>query len=260
MNQAVIKNGTVYLVGAGPGDPGLITVRASELLKNADVLVYDNLIPSELLQQAREDAQLIYVGKSHGKHTLPQEQINAVLIEHAQLEYSVVRLKGGDPFVFGRGGEEALALAEACIPFEIVPGVTAAVAAAAYAGIPITHREVASSACLITGHESPDKNGSDLDYGVLAKRRATLAFYMGLRNMERICGNLIRHGLDPEMPAAAVQWGTTSKQKVVTGTVETLPGICYEAKLESPTVFLIGEVVSLQEHLHWFNPDQNPDG
>ena len=252
MNNACVKSGCVYLVGAGPGDPGLITVRAMELLTKADVIVYDYLIPEELLDKTRADAELVYVGKRHGKHTLPQEQINELLIAHARAGASVVRLKGGDPFVFGRGGEEALAVARAGIPFEIVPGVTAAVAAAAYAGIPITHRGLASNACLITGHESPDKENSDLDYEALANSRGTLAFYMGLCNVEHICNNLINHGLDPETPAAAIQWGTTAKQRVVTGTAMTLPGKCKDAKLRPPAMILIGEVVRLREQLCWF--------
>ena len=254
MENIRLKSGCVYLVGAGPGDPGLITVRALELLTKADVVIYDHLVPDELLTRTRDDAQQIYVGKRHGKHSMRQEQINELLVAQAQSSASVVRLKGGDPFVFGRGGEEALALAAAGIPFEIVPGVTAAVAAAAYAGIPLTHRKLASSACLVTGHECPDKEDSDLDYEALANSRGTLAFYMGVTNMGRICANLIEHGLDRQTPAAAVRWGTTSKQRVVTGTVETLPEICKQTNLRPPAMVFIGEVVRLRQELAWF-PD-----
>lgn len=252
MKNIRLKSGCVYLVGAGPGDPGLTTVRAMELLTKADVIVYDHLIPEELLTQSRADATRVYVGKCHGKHTLPQQQINELLIAHARSGASVVRLKGGDPFVFGRGGEEALALVDAGIPFEVVPGVTAAVAAAAYAGIPLTHRCLASNASLITGHECPDKADSDLDYEALANSRGTLAFYMAVTNLEHICRNLIKHGLSGQTPAAAVQWGTTTKQRVLVATVETLPEVSAEANLRPPAIVIIGEVVRLQKELAWF--------
>jgi uroporphyrinogen III methyltransferase/synthase len=254
MGNTTLKPGCVYLVGAGPGDPGLITVRAMELIANADVIVYDNLIPKELLDHARDDATLTYVGKRRGMHTMDQDAINQLLVDVAKSGAGVVRLKGGDPFVFGRGGEEALVLAAAGIPFEIVPGVTAAVAAAAYAGIPITHRKLASNACLITGHECSDKGDSDLDYESLAKSRGTLVFYMGVLNIERICGNLVKHGLDGNTPAAIVRWGTTPKQQVVTGTATTLPELAKQANLRPPAIIIIGEVVRLREDLDWFDP------
>lgn len=253
MKNICVKSGCVYLVGAGPGDPGLITVRAMELITRADVIIYDHLIPQELFTDFREDATQIYVGKRHGKHTLPQEQINELLIAHARAGASVVRLKGGDPFVFGRGGEEALALVDADIPFEVVPGVTAAVAAAAYAGIPLTHRSLASNASLITGHECPDKADSDLDYEALANSRGTLAFYMAVTNLEHICTNLVKHGLSGQTPAAAIQWGTTAKQRILVATLETLPEVAAEANLRPPAVVIIGEVVSLQNQLAWFS-------
>ncbi len=256
MANTRLKPSCVYLVGAGPGDPGLITVRALELLSKADVVVYDHLVSKELLPHARPDAELIYVGKRHGKHTLRQKQISQLLVARAKAGASVVRLKGGDPFVFGRGGEEALALADAGLAFEVVPGVTAAVAAAAYAGIPITHRRLASTACLVTGHECPDKPDPDLDYEALAKSRGTLAFYMGVANMQRICTNLIECGLNRQTPAVAIQWATTAKQRVVTGTVETLPESCKEANLRPPAMVIIGEVVRLRERLRWFQPNQ----
>jgi len=254
MKKSAAKPGCVYLVGAGPGDPGLITVRAMELISTADVIVYDNLIPKELLDAARADAELTYVGKRQGLHTMDQENISRLLVDLARSGSSVVRLKGGDPFVFGRGGEEALVLAASGISFEIVPGVTAAVAAAAYAGIPITHRKLASNALLITGHECADKEGSDIDYESLAKSRGTLAFYMGVLNMDRICGKLVEHGLSAETPAAAIQWGTTPKQQVLTGTVTTLPELARETNLRPPAIIVIGEVVRLREDLDWFEP------
>lgn len=247
-----IRKGCVYLVGAGPGDPGLITVRGLQVLSQADVVVYDYLASGELLTHAPPAAERIDAGKRHGPHCMSQEQINDLLVTRAKSGAGVVRLKGGDPFVFGRGGEEALALVGAGIPFEVVPGVTAAVAVAAYAGIPITHRTLASNACLITGHESPDKPDSDLDYEALAKSRGTLTFYMGFINMERIFANLIRHGLDAETPAAAIQWGTTARQRVVVGNVRTLPKLSHEAKLCPPVTIIVGEVVRLREQLDWF--------
>lgn len=255
MDNKPLRPGCVYLVGAGPGDPGLITVRAAELLGKADVIIYDHLIAQELLKYARADASLIYVGKRQGKHSYEQEQINEMLVAQAKSGASVVRLKGGDPFVFGRGGEEALAMVAAGVPFEVVPGITAAVAAAAYAGIPITHRNLASNACLITGHECPQKENSHLDFEVLARSQGTLAFYMGVLNMERICTNLIKHGLDRQTPAAAIRWGTTPKQRVLTGTVETLPQLAKQVNLRPPAVIVIGEVVSLQKKLNWYMPE-----
>jgi len=254
MKNIRLRRSSVYLVGAGPGDPGLMTVRAMELITKADVIVYDHLIPEGVLDQSRTDATLIYVGKRHGKHTLPQQQINKLLIAHARSGASVVRLKGGDPFVFGRGGEEALALVDAGIKFEVVPGVTAAIAAAAYAGIPLTHRSLASNVSLIPGHECPDKENSDLDYEALANSRGTLVFYMAVTNLKHICANLIKHGLCGETPAAAVQWGTTTKQRILIGTAETLPTIAMEANLRPPAIVIIGQVVQLQEQLAWFSP------
>ncbi len=247
-----MRKGCVYLVGAGPGDPGLVTLRAMELITGADVIVYDRLIPEGLLDHARADAELIYAGKHHGHHCIPQQQINQLLVQRARSGMSVVRLKGGDPFVFGRGGEEALELVEAGVPFEIVPGVTASVATAAYAGIPVTHRGVASSLNLVTGHESPEKTLSHLDFHSLANSGGTLAFYMGVTNLGSICSKLIDNGLDPQTPAAAIRWGTTSRQQVITATVETLPGVAKQSQLKPPAMILIGDVVRLREKLQWF--------
>ncbi|MGB2801395.1 MAG: uroporphyrinogen-III C-methyltransferase, partial [Phycisphaerae bacterium] len=213
--------GRVYLVGAGPGDPGLVTLRSIECLRGADVVVYDHLVSERLLDEAPDGAERIYVGKQAGRHTLSQDQINALLVERARAGCSVVRLKGGDPFVFGRGSEEALALADAGISFEVVPGVTAGVAAAAYAGIPVTHRGLASAVAFITGHETDDKDASALNWNALALWKGTLVFYMGVANLGSICENLMAHGLAANTPAAVVRWGTTPRQRVVAGTVQT---------------------------------------
>jgi len=247
-----VSKGCVYLVGAGPGDPGLITVRGRQLLARADIVIYDYLASPRLLACARKDAELIYVGKKAGAHTLKQEEINDLLVARASEGATIVRLKGGDPYVFGRGGEEALDLVAAGIDFEVVPGVTAGVAAAAYAGIPVTHRKLASNLGLITGHETPDKDGSDLDYEALARWKGTLGFYMGVRNLAPICENLVAGGLDPTTPAAIIRWGTTSRQRVLTATAADLPDKAVEAGFTPPSIILIGQVVSLREKLNWF--------
>ena len=247
-----MSKGCVYLVGAGPGDPGLITVRGMELLSQADVVVYDYLASPRLLNSARPDAEVIYVGKKAGQHTLKQHEINALLVAKALTGAMVVRLKGGDPYVFGRGGEEALAAVDAGLRFEVVPGITAGVAAAAYAGIPVTHRELASNLGLVTGHETPDKADSDLDFDALAKWRGTLVFYMGVSNLEPICRNLTDRGLDPETPAAIIRWGTKSQQRTVVATVGTLPEAARAADIKPPAVTVIGQVVQLRDQLNWF--------
>ena len=247
-----MKKGCVYLVGAGPGDPGLITVRGRELLSQADVIVYDYLVCSRLLTYAKSGAEMIYVGKQAGAHTLRQEEINDLLVRRARDGAAVVRLKGGDPFVFGRGGEEMLELAEAGIAFEVVPGITAAIAAAAYAGIPVTHRRLASNFGLITGHEAPDKADSDLDFQALANWKGTLAFYMGVVNLAAICEGLIDRGLSGQTPAALIQWGTTARQRVLTSTVSELPKQAVNAEFEPPAMIIIGKVVSLRDKLKWF--------
>ena len=257
------KVGIVYLVGAGPGDPGLITVRGKELLEQADVVIYDALSDPRLLAHA-PSAQHIYVGKRAASHTFTQDQINALLIEHGNAGQRVVRLKGGDPFVFGRGGEECEALRNANIPFEVVPGITAAIAAPCYAGIPVTHRDFNSSFTLITGHEqeAPPKNAGTersgvpdssppLDYTTLAKLPC-LAFYMGTKSLPRITAQLIQHGMDPTTPAATIQWGTTPRQRTVTATVSTLAQQVEKEKISAPALTIIGRVVSLRETLNWF--------
>jgi uroporphyrinogen III methyltransferase/synthase len=254
--------GIVYLVGAGPGDPGLITVRGATLLAAADVVVYDYLSNPELLAHAPQ-AEAIYVGKKAASHSMTQEQINDLLINQARLGRKVVRLKGGDPFVFGRGGEECEALYDAGIPFEVVPGITAAIAAPAYAGIPVTHRDFNSSFTFITGHEKEEEykeaeskmriagSSSDLDWEAIAKLPC-LAFYMGVKSLPRICEKLIEHGMDPSTPAATIRWGTTPKQRTVVATVADLPQKVAEAKLAPPALTIIGKVVLLRPTMNWF--------
>jgi len=251
-----VNPGRVYLVGAGPGDPGLVTLRGLECLRAADAVVYDHLVSERLLDEAPDGAERIYVGKQAGRHTLSQDEINALLVERARAGRSVVRLKGGDPFVFGRGGEEALALADAGIPFEVVPGVTAGVAAAAYAGIPVTHRGLASAVAFITGHETDDKGESGLDWNSLALWKGTLVFYMGVANLASICENLMAHGLAANTHAAVVRWGTTPRQRVVAGTVQTLAERAGGADFAPPAVIVIGEVALLRDRLAWF--EQRP--
>ena len=244
--------GKVYLVGAGPGDPGLLTLKGARLVSEAEVIVYDRLISPQILGSLPASAERVYVGKSPQAHTLRQEQINALLVDRAKAGKIVVRLKGGDPFVFGRGGEEALALAEAGIPFEIVPGVTAAIAAAATSGIPVTHRGLASQVAFITGHEDPTKPGSDLDWDLLARWRGTLAFYMGLEQLPAISGELIRNGMDPQTPAAAIQEAATPRQRTVTATLGRIAEAAGKAGLVPPTLVIVGVAVRLREALQWF--------
>lgn len=247
-----MSKGCVYLVGSGPGDPGLITVRGMELLSRADVVVYDNLIPRALLSHVRPDAELIYVGKQASRHTLKQGGINKLLIEKALGGADVVRLKGGDPFVFGRGGEEALEITEAGLDFEVVPGITSGIAGPMYAGIAVTHRTLASNVGLITGHETPDKDDSSLDFDVLAKWKGTLVFYMGVANLGRICERLQAGGLDGDTPVAVIQWATTTRQRVVTGTVRNIAQLCTDAGIKPPALIVVGQVVQLREKLNWF--------
>ncbi|MDB4949818.1 MAG: uroporphyrinogen-III C-methyltransferase / uroporphyrinogen-III synthase [Gemmatimonadetes bacterium] len=244
---------TVYLVGAGPGDPGLLTVRAASLVSRADVLVYDALVNPAILRARRVEARMVYVGKRGGDHSRTQDEINAILVDLGRgAEACVVRLKGGDPFVFGRGGEEALALQAAGIPFEVVPGVTAGVAAAAYAGIPATQRGMTSSLTLLTGHEDPTKPDTDLDWDALA-RGGTLVFYMGVGRMEENFRRLTDAGKASDTPAAVIEWGTYPRQRTVTGTLATLPKLAREAGIGAPALVVVGEVVSLRERLRWFD-------
>jgi uroporphyrin-III C-methyltransferase len=252
-----MKIGKVYLVGAGPGDPGLLTVRGLELLQRAQVIVYDRLVNPILLEEAPPVAIRIFAGKQSEGHSLPQEEINKILIDYASRGYLVVRLKGGDPFVFGRGGEEAEALREAGIPFEVVPGVSSAVAVPAYAGIPLTHRKLSSSFAVITGHEC-SKAEPSVDWERLATAVDTIVILMGLRNLPVIAAKLIAHGRSPQTPVAAVRWGTTQAQETITG---TLSDIGQKAgALEPPVVIVVGNVVKLKERLDWFVPLPAPAG
>jgi uroporphyrinogen III methyltransferase / synthase len=239
---------TAYLVGAGPGDPGLLTARAIELVAQADVILHDRLIPPEALAHARPDAEVIDVGKVGGGQQTPQQETTRLLVEHARAGRTVVRLKGGDPFVFGRGGEEAQALRAAGCAFEVVPGVSAGVAAAAYAGIPVTHRGLASAAAFVTGHEDPDKDATAIDWAALAVFPGTLVFYMGVRQLPRISQKLVAHGCDPEEPAAIVERGTLPDQRVVRTTLGGLSAV--EAR--APAVTVVGPVAALHDELAWF--------
>ncbi|MCP4214185.1 MAG: uroporphyrinogen-III C-methyltransferase, partial [bacterium] len=245
------ENGTVYLVGAGPGDPGLITVKGRECLEKADVLVYDYLASPRLLALAREDAEIIYVGKKGGDHTLSQDGINGLLVEKAKTGATVTRLKGGDPFIFGRGGEEAEVLIDNGIPFEIVPGVTSAIAAPAYAGIPLTHRKFTATLSLVTGHERPDKETSNIDWEAVSKS-GTIVFLMGVKNLPNIVEQLCKYGKSSETPVALVRWGTTFSQQTVTGTLDTIVANVEAAGLQSPSIIVVGEVVTLRDKMKWF--------
>jgi len=250
--RTAARRGEVYLVGAGPGDPDLLTVRAVKLMKRADVALYDNLISPEVLALLPARVERIYVGKRRANHTMRQEAINALLVELAQAGKRVLRLKGGDPFVFGRGGEEIDTLTERGIPFEVVPGITAALGAAAYAGIPLTHRDYAQSCVFVTGHL---KDGSmDLDWPALARARQTIVVYMGLPGLPLLCRKLVLHGLSRATGAAVVQQGTTQTQRVIAGTLATLPALVAKAKLHAPTLIIVGDVVRLREKLNWFLP------
>jgi uroporphyrinogen III methyltransferase / synthase len=242
--------GMVFLIGAGPGDPGLLTLKGKRCLEEADVVVYDALANPRLLQHAKPGAELIYVGKRASQHTLPQEQIGRVLVERAEAGKVVARLKGGDPFIFGRGGEEAEELVAARVPFEVVPGVTAAVAAPAYAGIPLTHRDFTSTVAFVTGHEDPTKDQSSIAWDKIATGIGTLVFFMGVGQLPEIVGQLLRNGRSPATPAAVVRWGTRADQEVVVGTLADLPE--KSRGMKPPALIIVGEVVALREKLRWF--------
>lgn len=240
----------VYLIGAGPGDIGLITVKGLECIKKADVLIYDQLANERFLEEAPETAEKIYVGKKAGCHALPQDKINELIAQKAKENKVVVRLKGGDPYVFGRGGEEAIHLLEENIPFQVVPGISSSISAPSYAGIPVTHRAVATSFHVITGHEDPTKEEESVDYEALARVSGTLIFLMGFGNLEKICSELIRFGKSPETPAAVVYRGTSPEQKVVTGNLKDI--VEKSSHLSPPSIIVIGDVVNLREQLNWF--------
>lgn len=247
------KRGKVYLVGAGPGDPGLITVRGQYLLQRAEVVVYDYLASKKLLRFVPADAQLVYAGKRGGvKHVHTQDEINQMLVDFALAGKTVVRLKGGDPFIFGRGGEELETLAAANIPFEVVPGVTSATAAATYAGIPITHRDYTASVAFITGHEDPTKQDSNIDWSKIATGIGTIVVYMGIKNLPVIVENLIDNGRSPDTPVAVVRWASTPEQRSVVGTLASIADIVKREDIKPPALIVIGEVVNLRGTLDWF--------
>lgn len=239
------RPGRVTLIGAGPGDPELLTLRAVKALRNASIVLYDHLVSDAVLEFVREDADLIYVGKQSRRHSMPQEQIIELMVELALSGQNVARLKGGDGYIFGRGGEEAQALCKAGIPLEVVPGISAAQGAAAYAGIPLTHRDHAATLVYATGHLRGD-NEIDLDWSALARPRQTVVFYMGIGNLKIICTELQRHGLPSDVPAALVENATLPQQRCVCGTLATLPEVAVENDVRSPALIIVGHVVSLQ--------------
>ncbi|SNB47321.1 uroporphyrinogen-III C-methyltransferase [Geobacter sp. DSM 9736] len=253
MSEKPQKIGRVYLIGAGPGDPGLITVRGRECLRRADVVVYDYLANEALLDSAPSGAELIYAGKIGGLHNHEQSQINELLVRKALAGHVVARLKGGDPFVFGRGGEECEALAAAGVPFEIVPGVTAGIGAAAYAGIPLTHRDFTTSVAFVTGHEGAHKDASEIDWQGLSLGSGTIVFYMGMKNLPLIAQNLIGCGRPPETPVALIRWGTRAEQVVLTGNLGDIAEKARKANFKPPAITVVGEVVSLRDKLRWFD-------
>ena len=243
----------IYLVGSGPGDLGLFTIKGVRCMEEADVVVYDRLAPEALLKHAKPEAESVYVGKRPGNPTMSQGEINDLLVELGRAGKTVVRLKGGDPYIFGRGGEEALALIEAGLPFEVVPGVTSGVAAPAYAGIPVTHRNVSTSVVFVTGHEDPTKGRSDVDWARIAKGADTLVLYMGVGRLKEISTELVAAGRSPETPVACVRWGTIPEQRTVTGTLEDIAERVAEADLKPPAITVVGDVVALREAgLDWY--------
>jgi len=246
------SQGRVYLVGAGPGDPGLLTVRGSELLRQAEVIVYDHLVSREILDLASPQARRIYVGKIAGKHTFTQDEINSLLLEEARRSALVIRLKGGDPFIFGRGGEECAFLREHGVEFEVVPGVSAVSAVPAYAGIPLTCRDHSTAFVAVTGHEHTGKERSQTDWSLLARLDATLVVFMGILSLRPICEELMQHGRPPETPVAVIRWGTTPEQETLTGTLETIADQVEQRQLRPPGLIVIGKVVRLRDKLAWF--------
>ncbi len=252
MSKSRNKSGKVYLVGAGPGDLGLVTLRAKERIDRADVIVYDHLANPEMLGWARDDAEIIYAGKKAGEHALTQDEINELLVEKARAGKEVVRLKGGDPFVFGRGAEEAKAIVDAGITLEIVPGITSAIAGPAYAGIPVTHRAENSHVTFFTGHEDPSKTKSAIDYAALAKLGGTQVMLMGVDRIDAIVREMMANGVRRDLPVALVRWATTERQKTLIGTLENIAQRVAEAEFEAPAVAVFGDVVALRKDLNWY--------
>jgi len=246
------SNGEVYLVGAGPGDPDLITFKALRLMQKADVVVYDRLVSAPILDMVRRDAEKIYAGKAKANHSLSQESINQLLVRLAREGKRVLRLKGGDPFIFGRGGEEINELIDEGIEFQVVPGITAASGCASYAGIPLTHRDHSQACIFVTGHRR--EGGDELNWEMLSHANQTVVFYMGLDNVQRICDALVAHGRDVGTPAALIEKGTTAAQRVFIGDLNTLPGLIEKNEVHAPTLIIVGEVVALHEKLHWYKP------
>jgi len=249
-------NGRVILVGAGPGDPGLISVKGAGALRRADTVVYDHLISKDLLNYTPKQCQMIYVGKIAGKHTMPQELINQLLVDEAREGKTVVRLKGGDPFIFGRGGEECLFLKENGIEYEVVPGISATSAVAAHAGIPLTHRRVSTSYIVLTGHEPSDPGRVDVNWKTVAEMAGTLVIFMGVKTLPQTTAELIKYGRDPHTPVAVIRWGTMPEQQTIVGTLETIAEQVEEAGLKPPGLIVVGEVVRLREKIKWF--EQRP--
>ncbi len=250
--RLTLHGGEVSLVGAGPGDPDLLTFRALRLMQRADVVVYDRLVSQPVLDLVRLEAERIYAGKERAAHTLPQEHINEMLVRLARQGKRVVRLKGGDPFIFGRGGEEIATLMDEGIPFQVVPGITAAAGCASYAGIPLTHRDYSQSVVFVTGHQQD--GGMNLNWAALAQPRQTVVFYMGLHGVDILCRELVAHGLASTTPAALIQQGTMPQQRVLTGNLATLPELVRRSNVKAPTLIIVGDVVRLRDKLSWFEP------
>ena len=247
-----VQKGLVYLVGAGPGDPGLLSIKAKSILEQADVVIYDNLVNPKVLEWLKPEARSIFVGKSSGQHSIPQEEINALLVKEAKNDVSIVRLKGGDPLVFGRAGEEVDTLDSAGIHYEIVPGITAAIACAAYAGIPISQRNISSSIIFLTGHENPEKTSLNLDFKEYAKSNATLCIYMGIGQLKRIVGELLEGGLNKDTPVAIIENGTYVKQRSCFSTLSQIIEDSEAMSIKAPAIVFVGDVVNSRSQYNWF--------